>query len=75
MDNIVDNVDNNDQNGKLLRCCPGCNHWHLVMSPDEEYYKCPSCGAESYTENWIKSHPEHKDYPAYLKWKEEHSDA
>lgn len=74
VDNNVDSVDN-VAGTKFLSCCHGCGQWHMVLSKDDmEHYICPKCGMESYTEDWIKSHPKHKDYQKFLKWKEEHPD-
>lgn len=70
---VFNNEETNNENGMILMCCPGCKQWyHPIDDEQMEHYVCPSCGTETYSEEWIASHPKHKDYQAYLKWKEEY---
>lgn len=49
-----------------LQCCENCNRWHEV----KDYFLC-SCGAETFTSEWLLAHPEHPAYQQYLKYLKE----
>lgn len=50
----------------LLSFCSNCSTAYCYTKRNRDYYKCPSCGAESFTDEWARKHPDHPTAKKYL---------
>lgn len=50
----------------LLSFCGNCSTAYRYTNKNKDYYKCLNCGAEMFTEDWARKHPDHPTAKIFL---------